>query len=144
MTKRSLQNLATYGYVLATSTCVVLRMKCILWMNLSKNRWLHQRNWGCIDSVNENRIFQACLNILPNSTEFSAKILQDFYPCNEIKFGQLAKVSITSATHYNTRACTHTLNFSKILVSKCLSVEYQHVRLLFEYNQVTKMCQVKI
>ena len=48
-----------------------------------------------IDSVNENRIFQACLNILLNSAEFSAKILQDFYSCNEIKFELLAKVLIT-------------------------------------------------
>ena len=77
-------------------------------MNLSKKRYcIRGTEDGYIDSVNENRIFQACLNILPNSTEFSAKILQDFYPCNEIKFGQLAKVSITSATHYNTRAYAH-------------------------------------
>ena len=35
------------------------------------------------DSKREQN-FQACLTILPNSTEFSAKILQIFCPCNQI------------------------------------------------------------
>src|SRR5574344_1360994 len=74
---------------------------------------------------------EALFNVLLNSTEFSAKIRQDFCLCNEIKFELLAKVSITNATHYNTRACARTYDFSKILVSKCLSIEYQLVRLSF-------------
>ena len=42
-----------------------------------------------------------------NSTEFSAKILQDFYSCYEIWFELLAKVSIIGATHNNSHAYAH-------------------------------------
>ena len=100
--KRSLQDLAM-------STCIVIRMQCLPWVNLSKNRWLYLRNWGCEDrySKREQNI-QTCLNVLPNSAEFLAKILQDFNSCNEITFGLLAKVLIASATHYK-HAHTRTL-----------------------------------
>ena len=90
-------------------------MKCNSEVNLSKKRYCIRGNEdGYINAIDENRIFQACLNVLLNSAEFSAKILQDFYSCYEIWFELLAKVSITGATHRNARghACVRTLGFS--------------------------------
>ena len=40
--------------------------------------------------------FQACLNVLPNSAEFSAKVLLNLFPYNGFYVRQLAKVLITS------------------------------------------------
>ena len=51
--------------------------------------------------------FSSLIKCSANSTEFSAKILQDFYSCYEIWFELLAKVSITGASHNNTCACAH-------------------------------------
>ena len=58
---------------------------------LAASEELRMCNWFSKRKQN----FQACLNVLPNSAEFSAKILQDFYSYNEIKFELLAKVLIT-------------------------------------------------
>jgi hypothetical protein len=75
---------------------------------------------------------QTCLNVLLNSAEFSAKILQVFYSSYEIRFELLAKVTITCVAYYHTHACTHTLDFPKNEASNCLSIEYQLVRLSFQ------------
>ena len=92
-------------------------MKCNSEVNLSKKRYCIKGNEeGYINAVNESRIYQACLNVLLNFAEFSAKILQDLCPCNEIKFELLAKVTITCATHYNTHACAHFGFFQKASV----------------------------
>ena len=56
---RSLQDLATVSYGLATVICVVRSMKCISYVNLSKKRYcIRGTEDGYIDSVNENRIFK--------------------------------------------------------------------------------------
>ena len=62
--------------------------------------------------------FQACLNVLPNSAEFSAKILQDLYSCNEIKLELLAKVLITGGNTLmaHVRAQAHSEFFVKTSV----------------------------
>ena len=92
-------------------------MKCNSEVNLSKKRYCISGNGeGYINAIDENRIFQACLNVLLNSAEFSAKILQDLCSCNEIKFELLAKVTISCTTHYNTHACAHFGFFQKASV----------------------------
>ena len=89
-------------------------MKCNSEVNLSKKcyciRGIEDRY---INAVNENRIYQACLNVLLNSAEFSAKILLDFCLCNEINYELLAKVSIIGATHNNSHAYAHHGLFQK-------------------------------
>ena len=82
-------------------------------MNLSKKRYcIRGTEEGDIDSVNENRIFKLDY-FLPNSAEFSAKILQDFCLSNEINGELLAKVLITGATHNNSHTHAHHGLFQK-------------------------------
>ena len=82
--------------------------------NFFKETLLHQRNRGWVHRFSKReQNFQACLNVLPNSAEFSAKILQDFYSCYEIWFELLAKVPIIGATHNNSHAYAHHGLFQK-------------------------------
>ena len=54
--------------------------------------------------------FQACLNVLPNSAEFSAKVLQNLCPYKGNLVSLLAKVLITGGQHIDgTRACAGAL-----------------------------------
>ena len=97
-----------------------------------KETLLHLRNWGWgLRGSKRKQNFQACLYILPNSTEFSAKILQDIYSCNEITFRLLAKVSITSVIHYD---YAHARTLWVFRRNKCRSVYPLSINLLYIFS----------
>ncbi|MBP8934445.1 MAG: hypothetical protein KBG68_01935 [Prevotella sp.] len=88
-------------------------MKCNSEVNLSKKRYsIRGVEDRYINAVNENRIFKLDY-FLPNSAEFSAKILQDFCLSNEINGELLAKVLIMGATHNNSHTHAHHGLFQK-------------------------------
>ena len=48
----------------------LLRMECVLWLNLSKNRGLYLMNWGSEDRCSQReQNFQTCLTIPLNSRQ---------------------------------------------------------------------------
>ena len=95
---------------------------------MSKNCWLHLKNSTHRFSKREQN-FQACLNVLPNSAEFSAKVLQNLCPYKGNLVSLLAKVLITGGQHIDgTRACAGALwVFRK---NKCRSVYSLSIKLL--------------